>query len=98
VSIVDMSNSKPVSTIPDDVFYILKLILTRMLSSGNPDFVKTGLSEVKIVMEQHYVEIYRNKLDGTYIQEIHVNTRGEKEKESRLNFIVSIHSRSKTPL
>lgn len=92
MSSVDSSNQKPVSTVPDDVFYVLKLILTRMLSAGNPNFVQTGLSSFRSILEQYYIEKYKNKLDGAYIQDTH-GVRGEKlERESRQIFIVRIES------
>jgi len=86
-------NPKPISTVPDDVFYVLKLILTRMLSSGDIDFIKLGISSVKTSMEKLFVEIYKQKLDHVYIQDTHSSTRVDKsERENRVNFIVRLLS------
>jgi hypothetical protein len=71
-----------------------------MLSSGDLDFVKTGLSGVKTVMEQYFIEKFKNKLDNAYLQDTHGGSRGEKlERESQLSFIVrGVGNKSCPPL
>ena len=62
-----------------------------MLSSGDLAFIKTGLSAVRTVMEQHFIEKLKHRLDGAYIQDTHGGSRGEKlERESQITFIVSL--------
>jgi len=94
LSTVDSSASPPQNTAPDDIFYILKVILTRMISIGALNALKGSTADVKGTMEKDFAGVIRAKMDEVYAGRAGGNlTKNEKaEKESRAVFMVrSMH-------
>ncbi len=78
------------TTTPDDVFYILKIVLLRLISTGSYTAVERTLQQLREVMERDYSGVIKKKLDDVYrAAGTSGQSRGEKvEKENRLTFIV----------
>jgi hypothetical protein len=80
------------TTTPDDVFYILKIVLSRLLSTGSLKTVEQMLEQLRDVMDRDYVGVIKKKLDDVYRTSgsSGPNARGEKaERENRAAFIAS---------
>lgn len=63
---LDLSSSPSLSSSLDDVFYILKKTLYRMLSTANIVSLVVMTKEVRTVVERDVVEGWRGKLDGAF--------------------------------
>lgn len=88
-----MTTSPATTTTPDDAFYILKVVLSRLLSTGAPRVVERTAAALRSVIENDYAGAIRRKMDDVY-RNAGVG-RGEKvERESRAAFIVRGYSHS----
>ncbi|EJD05663.1 COG4-domain-containing protein [Fomitiporia mediterranea MF3/22] len=93
-SIVDSSQVPPVTTVPDLVFYILKSILIRLLSTGSIGAVKGTTGRIREAMENDYAGIIKRKLDDVYKNPAMSSaaSRAERlEKDNRQGFIVLLN-------
>jgi hypothetical protein len=87
----DVSQTPVITTTPDDVFYILKLVISRMLSTGSVFVVRRTLEQLREVVEKDYIVIIKKKLDDVYRNAATPgsNARADKvERENRMSFIV----------
>jgi hypothetical protein len=92
-----MTTSPTTTTTPDDAFYIFKVVLTRLLSTGAPRVVERTAAALRSVIENDYAGTIRRKMDDVY-RNAGVG-RGEKvERESRAAFIVRGYSYSRHAL
>ncbi len=83
----DFSQLPASTTTPDDAFYILKVVLFRLLTTGNAGIVERASERLRDVMDRDYAGVIKKKLDDVY------RTGGsgstvKGEKESRQAFIV----------
>ncbi|KAF7796521.1 hypothetical protein EIP86_007700 [Pleurotus ostreatoroseus] len=82
----DLTQFPATTTTPDDAFYILKIVLSRLLSTGNTNAVRRTSELLRDVMDRDYAGVIKKKLDDVY------RTGGagaRSEKDSRQAFIVS---------
>jgi hypothetical protein len=87
-------SSPSTTTTPDDAFYIFKVVLSRLLSTGSRAVVERTVGALRSVIESDYAGTIRRKMDDVY-RNAGVG-RGEKvERESRAGFIVRIRSHSR---
>ncbi|KAG5645852.1 hypothetical protein DXG03_005194 [Asterophora parasitica] len=94
LSSTDVLQLPPSTTTPDDVFYILKIVVSRLLSTGSTEGVQSTFDQLRDVMEQDYIGIIKKKLDDVYR-----NTgasgpalRGERaERDLRVAFITMLN-------
>ena len=82
-----MTQFPATTTTPDDAFYILKIVLSRLISTSNPAIVQRASELLREVMDRDYAGVIKKKLDDVY------RTGGggaaaRSEKESRQAFIV----------
>lgn len=85
----DVSQTPIITTTPDDVFYILKSVMSRTLSIGSVLVTQRMLEQLREVVEKDYIGIVKRKLDDVY-RAAAPNMRADKvERESRMSFIVS---------
>jgi len=86
-----------ITTTPDDVFYFLKVVLTRMLSTGSTMAVEKTSEFLQGIMDKDYASIIKKKLDDVYRTggvSGAGGVRGEKaERELRQSFIVGVYGR-----
>jgi len=86
----DFTQLPATTTTPDDAFYILKIVLSRLLSTGNVKAVEEVSELLREVMDRDYAGIIKKKLDDVY------RTGGsgpsaKGEKESRQAFIILLN-------
>ncbi|KAI0811103.1 COG4-domain-containing protein [Irpex lacteus] len=86
----DLTQFPIITTTPDDAFYILKIVLNRLLSSGNPQIVEKTSESLREVMDRDYSGIIKKKLDDVYRTGGSGST-GRGEKESRQSFIILLN-------
>jgi len=92
-----MTTSPTTTTTPDDAFYIFKVVLSRLLSTGGPRVVERTAAALRSVIENDYAGTIRRKMDDVY-RNAGVG-RGEKvERESRAAFIVRSYPYSRHAL
>ncbi|KAJ7285558.1 COG4 transport protein-domain-containing protein [Mycena rebaudengoi] len=94
LSTPDTSQTPVTTTTPDDVFYILKIVLSRLLSTGSLKTVEQMLEQLRDVMDRDYVGVIKKKLDDVYRTSgsSGPNARGEKaERENRAAFIILLN-------
>lgn len=86
----DITQSPVVTTTPDDVFYILKVVLSRLISTGSVTAVEQMVGKLQEVMERNYVGIIKRKLDEAYRHGAapSASAREKADRESRQSFIV----------
>ena len=83
----DITQFPATTTTPDDAFYILKIVLSRLLSSGDVKMVEKTSESLREVMDRDYAGVIKKKLDDVYrTYGSGAITKGE--KESRQSFIV----------
>ncbi|KAJ6546418.1 COG4 transport protein-domain-containing protein [Mycena vulgaris] len=90
----DTSQSPVTTTTPDDVFYILKIVLSRLLSTGSVNTVEQMFEQLRDIMDRDYIGVIKKKLDDVYRTSgsSGQNTRGEKaERENRAAFIILLN-------
>ncbi|KAI0270779.1 COG4-domain-containing protein [Russula aff. rugulosa BPL654] len=90
LSTADTTASPATTTTPDDAFYIFKVVLSRLLSTGAPRVVERTAAALRSVIENDYAGAIRRKMDDVY-RNAGVG-RGEKvERESRAAFIILLN-------
>ena len=90
LSTFDLSQLPVSTTTPDDAFYILKTVLSRLLTTGSVATVERTSERLRDVMDKDYARVIRHKLDNVYKGAAGPGARGEKvERENRQSFIVS---------
>lgn len=80
------------TTTPDDVFYILKIVLTRLLSTGSMNALKRTAELLRDVMDRDYNCVIKKNLDDVYRNAGNTGTAArvdKAERENRLAFLVS---------
>lgn len=90
LSVPDASSQPPQTTTPDDVFYILKVILTRLVSTGSLQAVEATCNAIKDIIDRDYAGVIARKLEDVYAGKVQTTgPRAEKaERENRAAFIV----------
>ena len=75
------------------MFYVLKIVLSRLLSTGSAKTVERTVEKFKDIMERDYAGVIKRKLGDVYRTTggtMGPSSRGERgERESRVMFIVS---------
>src|SRR4051812_40106909 len=86
-----MLQSPATTTTPDDVFYILKSVVTRLLAMGSLSGVDKMLLQLREIFDRDYIGIIKRKMEDVYKNAgpVTSNARPDKiERENRLAFIV----------
>ena len=88
----DPTTSPVTTTGPDDVFYILKSVVARLLSTGSVTCTTKMVEQLRDIVDRDYVGVYKRKLDDVYKNPAgQGGARSDKgERESRLSFIVGV--------
>ncbi|OBZ75472.1 Conserved oligomeric Golgi complex subunit 4 [Grifola frondosa] len=90
----DVSQLPATTTTPDDAFYILKLVLSRMLSTGSTVTVEETSELLREIMDRDYAGVIKKKLDDVYRTggAVGAGSRGDKvERENRQAFIILLN-------
>ncbi len=88
-----------ITTTPDDAFYILKSVTTRLLTTGSLSAVEKTLQQLREVIDRDYAGVIKRKSDDVYKNyTAPSNVRPDRvERENRLTFIVSYRFLFLTP-
>ncbi len=62
----DLSSAPYLSSVVDDVFYLLKLSLNRIVSTGSIRSLSTMQENISTVIERDYMGILQKKMDAVY--------------------------------
>jgi hypothetical protein len=92
LSSTDLSQSPITTTTPDDVFYILKSVTSRVLTTGSLTSVERTLEKLRDIIDQDYIGVIKKRLDEIYRNpgSSNSNVRPDRvERENRITFIVS---------
>ncbi|KAI1788436.1 COG4-domain-containing protein [Ganoderma leucocontextum] len=89
----DLSQHPISTTTPDDAFYILKLVFSRMLTTASVRTVERTSDLLRDVMDKNYARVIKLKLDNVYKGgAAGPGARGDKvERENRLAFIILLN-------
>jgi hypothetical protein len=89
------------TTAPDDVFYILKLVLSRLISTGRAKFAIRSLESIRLSIDTLYLGCIKKKLDNVYSGASlgATGSRADKaEKDAKLSYIVILDCRNSNQL
>lgn len=91
----DTSAKPHLSSILDDTFYLIKVVLQRVLSSGSVGTLRSMRERIATVLEKDYAAVLSKKMDQALAQGTTYD-RGEKERrerDQRETFVVSLANR-----
>ena len=80
------------TTAPDDVFYILKSVIMRLISSGCSYGFQRTIQQLREIVNSDYIGVIKGRLDEVYKNAgaVTSNARPDRvERENRVTFIVS---------
>ncbi|KDQ12274.1 hypothetical protein BOTBODRAFT_176521 [Botryobasidium botryosum FD-172 SS1] len=83
----------PQTTTPDDVFYILKLVLARLVSAGSLGALEKTCAATREIMERDYAGVIARKMEDVYAGKSQMSgPRAEKvERENRAAFTILLN-------
>ena len=87
-----MSQAGITTTTPDDLFYILRIVLSRLLSTGSLKGLRDTLGLLRKAIEEDFINVIKKRLEDVYRTPSGMGPggRGEKgDREGRSMFIVS---------
>ncbi|WVQ77082.1 hypothetical protein IAR50_006765 [Cryptococcus sp. DSM 104548] len=89
----DIDSTPHLSSILDDTFYLLRLVLSRLLSCGSVHTLKSMRKKLGEVVERDYTAVIRMKMEGVYAVPSSgtERERREKEKDKREAFIIYLN-------
>nr|XP_019014836.1 uncharacterized protein I206_00923 [Kwoniella pini CBS 10737]OCF53617.1 hypothetical protein I206_00923 [Kwoniella pini CBS 10737] len=92
----DISSRPHLSSILDDTFYLLKLVIGRLLSCGSIATVKSMRMRLAEVIERDYTGVIRKKMDAVYAgtgasSQDRGAEKERREKDQRSAFIVHLN-------
>ncbi|KAK7466940.1 Golgi transport complex subunit 4 [Stygiomarasmius scandens] len=93
LSKVDMTQSAVTTTTPDDVFYILKVVLLRLISTGSVATIDRMVDRLRELLEQDYSGVLKRKLDDVYRSTGNASqvSREKAERENRIAFSIILN-------
>ncbi|KAF8652758.1 hypothetical protein AX16_004254 [Volvariella volvacea WC 439] len=93
LSTTDSTQYPVASTTPDDVFYILKSVVMRLLSMGSLMGVERMMTQLRDIVDKDYTGVIKRKLDDVYrAAGPNQGSRGEKtDRENRVAFITLLN-------
>ncbi|KAG8941785.1 hypothetical protein FRC04_004104 [Tulasnella sp. 424] len=90
------SSEPPQTTTPDDVFYILKLVISRLLTTGSVDCVERMAQVISGTLERDLAGVIRKKMEDIYSPSAQMARgnaaqREKTERENRSAFIIQLN-------
>jgi hypothetical protein len=88
----DTSTKPHLSSILDDTFYLIKVVLNRVLSSGSLPALRALRERISTVLEKDFAAVLTKKMERVYAQPVTYD-RAEKalrEKDQKETYIVSL--------
>lgn len=62
----DLSSQPHISSTVDDTFYLLKLVLNRLVSTGNLATLTSMREKISFIIERDYLGVLQKKMDAVY--------------------------------
>lgn len=62
----DLSVEPHISSTVDDTFYLLKLVLNRLVSTGNLSILTSMRERISTIVERDYLGVLQKKMDAVY--------------------------------
>jgi hypothetical protein len=62
----DLSSQPHISSTVDDTFYLLKLVLNRLVSTGNLATLTSMREKISSIIERDYLGVLQKKMDAVY--------------------------------
>lgn len=62
----DLSSQPHISSTVDDTFYLLKLVLNRLVSAGNLATLTSMRERISSIIERDYLGVLQKKMDAVY--------------------------------
>ncbi|WVQ85236.1 hypothetical protein IAT38_007401 [Cryptococcus sp. DSM 104549] len=92
----DITSRPHLSSILDDTFYLLKLVITRLLSCGSIATLRSMRQKIAEVIERDYTSVIKKKMDAVYAGYAGGNQdrgaeRERREKDQREAFIIHLN-------
>ncbi|WWC99798.1 hypothetical protein V866_006706 [Kwoniella sp. B9012] len=91
----DTTSRPHLSSILDDTFYLLKLVLGRLLSCGSMATLRSMRQKLAEVIERDYTGVIRKKMDAVYVGQAPAQDRGlekdKRERDQRSAFIIHLN-------
>ncbi|WVQ62081.1 uncharacterized protein L199_000216 [Kwoniella botswanensis] len=91
----DTTSRPHLSSILDDTFYLLKLVLGRLLSCGSMATLRSMRQKLAEVIERDYTGVIRKKMDAVYVGQASAQDRGlekdKRERDQRSAFIIHLN-------
>ncbi|KAF8906209.1 COG4 transport protein-domain-containing protein [Gymnopilus junonius] len=94
LSTPNLSQAPVTTTTPDDVFYILKSVFTRLITTGSPTGVEKTIQQLREAIDRDYIGIIKHKLDDVYKTQPQMasHSRPDRiERENRTSFIILLN-------
>ncbi|KAK7043715.1 Golgi transport complex subunit 4 [Paramarasmius palmivorus] len=90
LSTPDLTQSAVTTTTPDDVFYVLKIVLTRLYSTGSLPAVERLMDQLRRVIDEDYIDVLRKRLQEVYRNTPPGQSRNEKIDRDNRNAYITI--------
>ncbi|KAF9264914.1 COG4-domain-containing protein [Marasmius fiardii PR-910] len=92
MSSLDSTQSVVTTTTPDDVFYVLKVVITRLYSTGSLATVQRMMENLREVMEEDYINVLKKKLQDVYRNAPAGQSANQKsDRENRQAYIIILN-------
>ncbi|KAG7092221.1 hypothetical protein E1B28_008588 [Marasmius oreades] len=92
MSSLDSTQAVVITTTPDDVFYVLKVVIARLYSTGSLTTVQRLMQKLREVLEEDYINVLKKKLQDVYRNApVGQSTNQKSERENRHAYIVILN-------
>ncbi|GJJ12454.1 hypothetical protein Clacol_006696 [Clathrus columnatus] len=79
----DLTSIPPTSTTPDDFFYVLKVILNRLVSTSSRNTLHKTIQQLKDIITRDYASVIQKRLEDVYKHTNQGASTAQKEKQDR---------------
>ncbi|KAL0578446.1 Golgi transport complex subunit 4 [Marasmius crinis-equi] len=88
----DSTQSVVTTTTPDDVFYVLKIVLARLYSTGSLATVQKMMERLRDVIEEDYINVLKRKMQDVYRNApVGQSSNQKSDRENRHAYIIILN-------
>ncbi|GFZ43643.1 hypothetical protein JCM24511_01363 [Saitozyma sp. JCM 24511] len=87
----ELSARPHLSSVLDDTFYLLKLVIQRVLSCGSLPTLRSMRQRISDVVDRDYTQVIKRKMDAVYGGQGVADRERDKSKEQRSAFIIYLN-------
>ena len=85
-------SSSQTSTCVDDVFFILKKVMKRSISTCEPDVVTATVKAILKTLDSAYLQVFQQKMSVTFAGQEPGNRNAERSAEqAKVNYMVRVY-------